>query len=84
MTRDVLSTCPPGRRKRFERMAARIEKSRKVAIRLKCLECCAWQTVEVSRCQIRDCALWGFGGQDTGAGVEIGERIPAREWPSEP
>lgn len=66
--RDILGTCPPDRRHRYEKRALRVSDgernpSYKTAIRLKCLECCCWQPVEVSRCQMADCALWGLGGQ---------------------
>lgn len=30
------------------------------AIRLKCLECCCGQAVEVRLCHIKDCALWSY------------------------
>ena len=30
------------------------------AIREKCMECCAWQPSEVTRCPASDCALWPF------------------------
>lgn len=77
MDRDLLATCPQASRDRWKSTALRAGKSRKAAIRLKCLECCAWQMAEVARCQIRDCALWGWGGQKVQTSVEIGERVPA-------
>lgn len=67
-SRDVLATCPSERRERYERRAqlasgpARGGRLR-AAIRLKCLECCAWNEAEVRRCEIKSCALWGLGGQ---------------------
>lgn len=60
--RDVLETCPPELRERHASKAANVHQRSK-AIRLKCLECCAWQEAEVRNCQIRNCALWGLGGQ---------------------
>lgn len=61
--RNVLETCPESSRSVYRGMAGRIGRSKKAAIRLKCLECCAWQAAEVKRCQIVNCALWGLGGQ---------------------
>ena len=69
--RDVLETCPVEKRPALSKMAARVvdpanksgRASKPAAIRLKCLECCAWQAAEVRRRQIRNCALWGLGGQ---------------------
>lgn len=72
MDRDLLASCPADRRDRWRSTALRVGKSKKAAIRIKCLECCCWQEAEVRRCQIRDCALWGLGGQDVTLGVEIG------------
>ena len=48
-----------------EKYHAMVEKaasgrSRKWAIRLKCLDCCCWQAAEVRRCHIDDCALWPY------------------------
>jgi|DEB0MinimDraft_6_1074348.scaffolds.fasta_scaffold47071_3 hypothetical protein len=66
MARDLLSTCPENLKARHESKAKKLAeapKTRSVAIKLKCLECCAWQEAEVRRCQITDCALWGLGGQ---------------------
>jgi len=71
MQRDILSGCPPSFRGVLEKMAAKVthptgksgRASKPAAIRIKCLECCNWQPSEVRRCQIRDCALWGLGGQ---------------------
>ena len=30
------------------------------SIRRKCLDCCAWQAVEVERCVMTNCALWPY------------------------
>lgn len=45
--RDVLASCPPESRDRWKSTALRVGKSRKAAIRIKCLECCCWQQAEV-------------------------------------
>ncbi len=66
MPRDILSTCPEALKPRHEAKVKKLTeapKTRSVAIKLKCLECCAWQEAEVRRCHITDCALWGLGGQ---------------------
>jgi len=66
MERNVLSTCPEDLKPRHESKAQKLReapKTRSVAIRVKCLECCAWQESEVRNCQLFDCALWGLGGQ---------------------
>jgi hypothetical protein len=59
----LLATCPQEKRDRFKIRASRALTSKVTAIRIKCLECCAWNAVEVSKCQIIECALWGMGGQ---------------------
>ena len=62
----VLATCPPDQRDRWQSTAEKAvngPRQRHYAIRTKCLECCAWQQAEVTRCQLRECALWGLGGQ---------------------
>jgi len=67
MKRNVLETCPEDRVALHASKRDRLEKApntRSVAIRLKCLECCAWQPAEVRNCQIVNCALWGLGGQN--------------------
>ncbi len=59
----ILATCPPEKRDSFLSVARRVEngpRSRQAAIRIKCLECCAWQIAEVTNCQIDGCALWGL------------------------
>lgn len=69
MERDVLATCPSDQKERWASAAARTvngPRQRASAIRLKCLECCAWQQAEVRRCAIKECALWGLGGQAGG------------------
>lgn len=62
---DPLGTCPPERRRNYEKMAARATSGSFPAIlRLKCLECCAWDASEVGRCEIRGCALWAKNRKD--------------------
>jgi len=34
--------------------------SRTAAVKLRCVECCGYQTVEVRECQVFDCSLWAF------------------------
>ena len=34
--------------------------TRKEAIRVKCLDCCAGSRVEVRRCDNEDCSLWPY------------------------
>ena len=34
--------------------------SRSKAIRLKCLDCCCGQSVEVRKCPLTDCPLWRY------------------------
>lgn len=60
---EILATCPPEKRDRFEKRANRLANRPQMktnAIKLKCLECCAWQSAEVRRCEIRGCALWAL------------------------
>jgi hypothetical protein len=80
MARDVLETCPTEKRAGLAKMAARVadpdtksgRPSKPAAIRLKCLECCAWQANEVRNCQIFNCALWGLGGQKVDDDGDVG------------
>ena len=69
--RDVLATCPTDQREKHVKRAGLVHagRSKVAAIRLKCLECCAWQASEARRCQIKDCALWGLGGQREKSGA---------------
>lgn len=56
---DPLGTCPPPLRRRYANHALKASRGSLVSmIRLKCLECCAWNSAEVRRCEIRGCALW--------------------------
>ena len=56
---DPLGTCPPALRRRYANHALKASRGSLVSmIRLKCLECCAWNSAEVRRCEIRGCALW--------------------------
>jgi hypothetical protein len=60
---DILLTCPPEKRESFASTARRVlngPRQRQAAIRIKCLECCAWQIAEVTNCHINGCALWGL------------------------
>ena len=31
-----------------------------IAIKLGCLDCCAWDYAEAKRCEIKTCPLWAF------------------------
>lgn len=56
---DPLGTCPPEQRDRYRKTAEKAASGSLAAIiKLKCLECCAWYSAEVRRCEIRGCALW--------------------------
>ncbi len=66
---DPLGTCPPHLKPRYEAMAARAKKGHAdPAARLKCLECCAWQSGEVAICHIVECALWARNMKGRGKG----------------
>ena len=88
---DPLATCPAELRPRFRATADRVMAggNRGSAIKLKCLDCCAWQSREVGRCEIRSCALWAVRPYQTkvaadevgDVGVEIGPRVLAQGWP---
>lgn len=36
------------------------QKSRALAVKLKCLDCCCFQREEVRRCPVASCPLWGL------------------------
>ena len=62
---DPLGTCPPSKRWKYEKTAKFAATGSLAAIlRLKCLECVAWQQSEVQRCEIRGCALWPRARRD--------------------
>ena len=45
---------------KFKKLAAKAQKSRTAAMRLKCLDCCGWQRQEVANCACRNCPLWSW------------------------
>jgi hypothetical protein len=46
---------------RFQSIVDRIiSGSRTAGVHLRCLDCCAWQTVEVRKCRAIGCGLWPF------------------------
>lgn len=48
-------------REKYEPVAKRAASgSLKAAIKLKCLDCCAWKQKEVALCTVTDCSLWNF------------------------
>jgi hypothetical protein len=62
---DPLGTCPPELKVRYEKAALRAQNGSLAAIlKLKCLECVAWQQSEVRRCEITGCALWPRARKD--------------------
>lgn len=71
---EVLSTCPKELRDRYRPYATAVvtrkDAPRTKAIRLKCLECCAWQLAEVSRCHLEGCALHQYRSGGTAEVVE--------------
>jgi hypothetical protein len=78
----LLATCAPEDRHKFEETARRAlygPASRKWAMRLKCLECTAWQIAEVARCEIKGCALWTFRA-GSGETLSAPKNDPNRVW----
>jgi len=56
---DPLGTCTPEQQAKYEKVALRAAAgSLPAMVRLKCLECCCWNSAEVKRCEITRCALW--------------------------
>lgn len=53
------------------------------AIRLKCMDCCCQQIVEVRNCTVTSCNLWpfrmGHNPNRKGLGGKPGQPMPARE-----
>ena len=70
---DLRTACQPlsklpqnatGRcRKQRLKLAHQATTSYRVAVELKCLDCCAWQRTEARRCEIRGCPLWAVSGR---------------------
>lgn len=57
---DPLRFCPADKRSRYERRIEAAKTQPKVAVTLKCLDCCAWDRREVRRCEIATCALFAL------------------------
>ena len=55
---DPLATCPKKWRPRFEALARKSPKSLISAIKLKCIDCCAWERPEAKKCHITSCPLY--------------------------
>ena len=71
---DPLETCPPDKRRRYEKTAKLAANGSLAAIvKLKCLECMCWEHAEVKRCEIRGCALWARARKDLCLDTEAGE-----------
>lgn len=49
-------------KERYHKMIEKVKngKSRTLAIKAKCLDCCNWSISEVKRCSIEDCPLWPY------------------------
>ena len=45
---------------RYEKDAALAHRQPMKAIKLKCLDCCAWDYAEAQQCEIRSCPLWAL------------------------
>lgn len=59
----ILEGCPPDRIQRFRTLAERVHsgpRPRTAAIRLACIQCTNWDSLEVAKCEIQRCALWEF------------------------
>ena len=57
----LLETCERSAQWRYAVRAEKVANgSQAEAIRLKCLECCCWNTAEVEKCALVGCALHGF------------------------
>jgi hypothetical protein len=59
----LLEGCPQNRIQRFIGLAERVHsgpRPRTAAIRLACVQCTNWDSLEVGKCEIQKCALWEF------------------------
>ena len=75
---DPLRFCPVDKRSRYERRIEAARTQPKVAVTLKCLDCCAWDRREVRRCEIATCALYAlsaryFGRAEASAPEDAGD-----------
>ena len=57
---EPLAPAPKKAQARFGTTAHRAHRGPMAAIKLKCLECCAWEYSEAKRCEIRTCPLWAL------------------------
>ena len=62
---DVLVNRAPERYRKHYRSVLTGKASRLMAIKMKCLECCAWERTEngvdkIGDCSVRSCPLWAF------------------------
>jgi hypothetical protein len=53
-----LATCPEKIAPRYKILAGKCDKSFSSAIKMKCLDCCAWEYREAKACVIVTCPLW--------------------------
>ena len=62
-------------------MAATEKRSRKKAVREKCIDCCGGVRAEVRKCPATSCALWPFrmGAEIRETGEDLTEEEPAEE-----
>ena len=64
MSFDPLATMPsdlPESQKRYyAKLAEKAPTQYRSAVKLKCLECCAWDRGEVKRCEVSGCPLWAM------------------------
>lgn len=62
-------------------MAATEKRSRKKAVREKCIDCCGGVRAEVRKCPATNCPLWPFrmGAEIRDAGEDLTEEEPVGE-----
>ena len=57
---DPLALAPEKAKARYAKTASRAHRQSMPAIKLKCIECCAYKHNEAKKCEIRTCALWAL------------------------
>ena len=76
---DPLGMAPPAEADRYRKLGDRAHQAPMVAIKAKCLECCAWSYPEAARCEIRTCPLWALNRWIFARG-SVEREVECRDW----
>jgi len=60
---NPLGFCPKRYRKKYEKLGEKAKTSYANAVKLKCIDCCAWYYTEAKVCKIKECPLWAVSNK---------------------